>query len=507
MGDTPNVAGMVADPDFQGLSPADKRAALTKVTGDNSFASLNDGETMQFISRFPTQSKEQQTISSLPNAANQAKQQSVQQGQKLMSAGGYAELANAKPQGSLPNSRFGGQPRGEPNVAATLGALPAIGGTVGAIGGVPGAALGGGAGEALKQMLGRVSGDQPVPQTSGSAAKDIGTQGAIMGATEGVGKYVLSPLVKFGGKQIAKLFARAPEEVAEVSKYFPAKEAIESKVAQTELQSRTAFKSAYDAMGIDAAPVNVSGTKSVAQQAAKELSAVAPVPGQLNRVAKIPAPAVTSDMVEKAMVTEDPNEILKMLAEKDTIPFRQAQQFRSAIETYITKARPSAVVYNALKNVSNSLGDGLGATAASEGKAAEYKAADAMFKEHAADFWNKNAPLKPLLNALPGTRPGVLNRFLNIVNDSRALDALERRGVDTKDIRALLAKGGKQIKADVKDAATLQNLGQPVLNQQAATATRAAVKDKVIKGGAALIGAGGLYELGKGLATAQKRPQ
>ena len=52
MGGTPNVAGMIADPDFQGLSPADKRAALGKLTGDNSFASLNDGETMQFISRF-----------------------------------------------------------------------------------------------------------------------------------------------------------------------------------------------------------------------------------------------------------------------------------------------------------------------------------------------------------------------------------------------------------------------------------------------------------------------
>ena len=53
MGGTPNIAGMVNDPDFQSLAPADKRAALTKVTGDQSFASLNDGETMQFVSRFP----------------------------------------------------------------------------------------------------------------------------------------------------------------------------------------------------------------------------------------------------------------------------------------------------------------------------------------------------------------------------------------------------------------------------------------------------------------------
>jgi hypothetical protein len=63
MGNTPNVAGMVADPDFQGLAPADKRAALGKLTGDKSFAGLNDGETMQFVSRFqkPAQAQPAQT--------------------------------------------------------------------------------------------------------------------------------------------------------------------------------------------------------------------------------------------------------------------------------------------------------------------------------------------------------------------------------------------------------------------------------------------------------------
>src|SRR6184192_4118916 len=77
MGGTPNIAGMIADPDFQGLSPADKRAALGKVTGDNSFASLNDGETMQFISRFqkPTQKQTPQHQLGLPDPAAQAKQQ------------------------------------------------------------------------------------------------------------------------------------------------------------------------------------------------------------------------------------------------------------------------------------------------------------------------------------------------------------------------------------------------------------------------------------------------
>jgi hypothetical protein len=42
----------VNDPDFQILSPAEKRAALFKLTGDKDFSVLRDGDTMQFVSRF-----------------------------------------------------------------------------------------------------------------------------------------------------------------------------------------------------------------------------------------------------------------------------------------------------------------------------------------------------------------------------------------------------------------------------------------------------------------------
>lgn len=51
MADGPNVSGMIADPDFQKLSPADKRSALGKLTGDSTFGSLSDADTMQFVSK------------------------------------------------------------------------------------------------------------------------------------------------------------------------------------------------------------------------------------------------------------------------------------------------------------------------------------------------------------------------------------------------------------------------------------------------------------------------
>jgi hypothetical protein len=50
MADGPDVQGMVSDPQFQSLAPADKRAALSSLTGDQSFAKLSDADTMRFVS-------------------------------------------------------------------------------------------------------------------------------------------------------------------------------------------------------------------------------------------------------------------------------------------------------------------------------------------------------------------------------------------------------------------------------------------------------------------------
>jgi hypothetical protein len=51
MAGNPNVKGMVNDPDFLGLAPADQRMALSKLTGDDSFGSLSDGDMLQFVSK------------------------------------------------------------------------------------------------------------------------------------------------------------------------------------------------------------------------------------------------------------------------------------------------------------------------------------------------------------------------------------------------------------------------------------------------------------------------
>jgi hypothetical protein len=343
-------------------------------------------------------------------------------------------------------------------------------------------------------MLGR-AGVTGAGAAAGSMAGDVAAgktpdmkDAAITGLAGSAGELAVGgtgAAWKAGKNAIARLSSEAPERIAELGKYFPAKQQLESAAVQAEAQSRTAFKGAYDALGVDAAPVNVASTKNAAQQAIKTLEPVASVPTPLSRVAGIPEPP------PNVLTTDDPATILKELAGHDNIPFRQAQQYRSAIEQFITKNKPSATTYNALKQVSGSLSNALQSTAEREGVLKEFNAAEGMFKQHAADFWNKGAPLKSFVDPSADTKPSTLNKFLNATNDSRALAALERRGIDTSNVRAILAKGADVIKKDVPDAATLRNLGQPALDQQVGAANTAMVKKYALRTGLGLTGLGG----------------
>jgi len=333
-----------------------------------------------------------------------------------------------------------------------------------------------GAGAATGSLAGDVAGGQP-PDVKGAAETGLLGTGAELVAGGATAAF------KGASRQISKLFGESPERIAELKALPQAEEAIRQRVVQAEETSRTAFKAAYPA--IDEAQVNVAATKNIAQQASKELGAVTSVPRPIAKVAGIPEPA------QNVLTSDDPNIILKELAEHDNIPFRQAQQYRSAIEQYISKNKPIGNSYNLLKQVSGSLTDGLKMTADREGVLKQFLQAEGMFKQHAADFWNKSAPLKSFLQTPPNATGATLNKFMQVVNQGRALTALEQRGVPTQDLKAILAKTPKALKVDIRDAATLKNLGQGTLDNQVASANRSTVK----KWAAGAIGAGSLYEL------------
>lgn len=58
-GNTPrgDLAGLIADKDFLGMSPSMKRTVLSKATGDNAFSALSDGEILEFVSRATARSQ------------------------------------------------------------------------------------------------------------------------------------------------------------------------------------------------------------------------------------------------------------------------------------------------------------------------------------------------------------------------------------------------------------------------------------------------------------------
>jgi hypothetical protein len=500
MAQAPNVAGMMTDPDFQALAPSDKRAALTAVTGDKSFDSLDDGETMQFVSGFPSTKGGNPLLAAqgLGNIdpSQQAQQQLATQDQQLMQG-----AAGANEKGATSAMRAARQGLTRKVVVSGASALPAVGTVVGSAlgsevpgaGNVAGAALGGAGGEAAKKgFLAMIGQNQQAP-FSGQNLQDIGMAGAQGAGAEmggqiiGKGLEAVSPAI---GRGIQKLMGESPERIAELQSLFPKERALEGAVNQAEEGSRTAFKAAYDNMGIDAASVNVAKSRNLANNAAEELSKFTGVPRPLSKVTDIPRPS------ESMLVGNDPGTILDQLASWDQVPFRDAQRFREGLETYISKSRPPAQVYNALKQVSGALSDGLKATADTEGKLPEYLAANKMFKEHAADFWNKGAPLRDYLpiqkggKVVPGQEGATLNRLTQTANQSRALDALQRRGVPTDTIKAILSQGTDAVKTNIADAVTLKNMGQGVLDQQARAPVRAAVLKRGME--AVGIGSGGI---------------
>jgi hypothetical protein len=467
----PNVAGMIADPDFQGLAPADKRAALTKLTGDQSFSSLNDGETMQFVSRFPKAptptpsaftSGDFQTMPGSPiyNPATLGSQ-------ALPYASPGAAVSGAMARGQMPD--FPQQVQQSGSNAAGY-AVP-IGATVGAIGGVPGMALGAGMGKiAEARMRGQPSSPTDVALTTG------------LTAATGKAAEMAGPLI---GKGVQKLLGESPERIAELQTLFPKEKSLEMAVNQAEEDSRAAFHAAYPK--IDASPVDMASAKGVATQGIKEMRAIGSVPQAAAKVANVPTLSM-----EDALNSNNLAEFYQKLDQVDKIPFRQAQDLRTSVEGYITRNRPTGTTYEQLKGISKSLSDAMESTAKQEGVLPQFQQANALFKQHAADFWNKGAPLRDYLPIQKGGKViadqegQTINRFLNTANQSRALDALQRRGVPTDTIKAILSKGSDSVKADIADAVTLKNLGPDVLNRQVAGPAR----KEALKYGAGALGVG-----------------
>lgn len=555
MADGPNISGLVNDPDFQGLSPADKRATLGKVTGDSSFAGLNDGETLQFVSRFSRPSEAQQ-VSQLPDVMKQAAaygkrtltqapdslalqaQQSYEKKGGNVGVPGVSEGAGMtgaiadwmkdtgtdigkglKDVGTAYVSP--GQGPGQGNTARGLRELISGGGKAMlptapfAIPGIvtaPGTTaltLGGGAagGYGLKkgaQLLGAN------PEQQGLAQDVGGLIGGSLGSQ-------LPGMVRGGRQFIQSLLEQSPERIAELQSMLPKEESIATAIANSEPQSRAAWHSYADnVLAIDNAPSNIASARNLARDAAEVAQkygyrSSAPA----RSLANAPEPGV-EDLAKNlppVMQSDDPNVILQQLKDVDQMPFREVQRRSADIEQWISRNNPPAELYKSLKAVSNSLKASLEATANNEGKGAEYQIFKKMFQQHVEDFWDKNAPLRPWTGNNPRIEPDMAGKttseFLNNAKMNRVIDALERRGIGTQDIKNIIAKEARKpgsVMDDMKDAAMLRAVGRGPLDQRVADANKALLKKWGGRAGAAAVGSGGLGGIIKVLSERKGKP-
>lgn len=150
--------------------------------------------------------------------------------QKAQAAGPWTKYAQNDWEASTGSESNKSLPRRISEKIVDSPAMPAIGGVVGGIAGLPlgpgalgMAGLGGAAGESYRQVAARALG-MDAPQTSLEASNAIGEEGAKQMLAEGLGTYVLGPIARMGfksagkvGKQLTQLITKVrPEDTQRV---------------------------------------------------------------------------------------------------------------------------------------------------------------------------------------------------------------------------------------------------------------------------------------------------
>jgi hypothetical protein len=123
---------------------------------------------------------------------------------------------------------------------------------------------------------------------------------------------------------------------------------------------------------------------------------------------------------------------LQALQEKRAISFSQAQELRAALGRAMAKGqgfKTPAEVYQSLRGVHDLVDDGMRMAAKTDGVLPQWEQAQKVYKQFMDDFYNKNAPLKGVLDLKEGMTGQTLRRLTTPGNINRAEAALRRYGL------------------------------------------------------------------------------
>lgn len=135
-------------------------------------------------------------------------------------------------------------------------------------------------------------------------------------------------------------------------------------------------------------------------------------------------------------------------------------------------------------------------------KEAQWEEAQAKHRQFIEDFYKTGGALKPIMDAEESERGVVLKHLISDPTTRvRATQALQRYGIDTKEIMRLAEKwrDPTELNRLVQDAARAEQLGESAFSKQEVSATRKKVGGYLTKGAVGLAGAEGIYQLYKAL--------
>lgn len=172
----------------------------------------------------------------------------------------------------------------------------------------------------------------------------------------------------------------------------------------------------------------------------------------------------------------------------ESLPFEDAKQLYFTV--CIAAARGAdwgfpAETISALLIVRDALKKSMGVVAESAGKWAEYEAAERKFMQYMDDYHNPDAPLKEILDIKPRERSMKALRSLlkEPKTTARAIEAMERQGLDASDIKRLATKyrDPEDLEKALRDAERLQLLGVEEFSRREVAATRKAALRWAVK--------------------------
>lgn len=202
-------------------------------------------------------------------------------------------------------------------------------------------------------------------------------------------------------------------------------------------------------------------------------------------------PSLQRLAVEYGIEAWDPDRIthiIEQVRKPDGIPFEDAKELYFC--TCVAVARSddwnlTGETVGALLEVRDAVKESMRAAAEGEGKATELENAERVHQQYMDDFHNPGAPLKGFFGPQARERGSILRPLLkDPATTARAIQAMQRHGLDTSDIKRLAEKytNADELERDIRDAALLQELGVKEFSRRQVAATRKAVGRWIVKG-------------------------